>query len=526
MAAACLDEREPSVLAPELEIGEATGITRTSARVNGFVRLQGEGSVATCRFVCDTTPDLSGGWYVEADAATGEVGAELDSLTAGTEYYYCLEVSGGYSVMRSASAHFRTEPLSRPALDSVKLISRGPTTVVLGCRLLDDGGTRLGDVGFRYRIEGEDEVHFVPAEVLSDSTFMVRLSGLRLATSYLAWAYAINEEGATESDTVGFVTSEAIYITHPGTLEEVIGEQEKYNLDSISVAGTLNGTDIRFLREMVGQDVEGGETPGKLRVLDLSGASIVSGGTAYFASHYTKDDMVGRSMFQDCDGLRKIILPNTAKVIEEDAFAGCSSLETLMLPDDLEAYHPSRGCGALREFQVSVLNHRFRVEEGVLFDAAGDSLLAYPCGRATELYVIPEGVRVVGERAFLSAAVSEVSFPASVAVLGQAAFSRSALREVVLPDDVTYLLASTFQDCAELASVTIGTETWSVGSLCFAGCPLRELRVLAETPPACEENALDDAVFESCQFYVPAGSKTLYRGAGVWSRFPLMLELE
>ena len=87
--AACLDEREPDILAPELEIGEATGITRNAAHVNGFVRLQGEGAVAACHFVCDTTPALAGGRRVEADALTGEVGANLDSLKAGTDYYYC-----------------------------------------------------------------------------------------------------------------------------------------------------------------------------------------------------------------------------------------------------------------------------------------------------------------------------------------------------------------------------------------------------------------------------------------------------
>ena len=181
--AACLDEREPDILAPELEIGEATGITRNAAHVNGFVRLQGEGAVAACHFVCDTTPALRGGRRVEADALTGEVGANLDSLKAGTDYYYCVEISNGYSVMRSESAHFRTEPNTRPALGATELVSKGPTTVVLGSRLLDDGGVRLMEVGFRYQAEGESEVHFVAAEVAEDNSFQVRLAGLRLATS-------------------------------------------------------------------------------------------------------------------------------------------------------------------------------------------------------------------------------------------------------------------------------------------------------------------------------------------------------
>ena len=523
--AACLDEREPDILAPELEIGEATGITRNAAHVNGFVWLQGEGAVAACHFVCDTTPALTGGRRVEADALTGEVGANLDSLKAGTDYYYCVEISNGYSVVRSESAHFRTEPNTRPALGATELVSKGPTTVVLGSRLLDDGGVRLMEVGFRYQAEGESKVHFVAAEVAEDNSFQVRLAGLRLATSYSAWTYASNEMGATVADTVWFTTDEAIYVTQPGTLEEVIGEQEKYDLDSISVAGMLNGTDIRFLREMFGQDVEGGDTPGNLRILDLSGASIVEGGEAYFASHYAQRNVIGRSMFQGCSRLEKIVLPNTVTVIEEDAFSGCSSLEVLTLPDDLVEFNPSAGCAALREFRVSVMNDRFRTKEGVLFDASGDSLLAYPCGREAEVYAIPDGVRVIGERAFLSAGVDEVDFPASVSVLGRAAFSRSALRTVVVPDAVRYLLEATFQNCQWLTSVTIGADVWSIGSSCFAGCPLRELRVLAEAPPVCAQTAFDASVFESCDIYVPAASKSTYRGTNVWKLFPLILEL-
>ena len=328
------------------------------------------------------------------------------------------------------------------------------------------------------------------------------------------------------ADTVNFTTGEAIYITQPGTLEEIIGEQEKYDLDSISVAGTLNGSDIRFLREMFGQDVEGGETPGNLRKLDISGVSIVAGGEAYFASHYTKQDVVGRSMFQDCDKLEEIILPNTAKVIEEDAFSGCASLAVLMLPDDLVEYNPSAGCEALREFRVSALNDRFRVEEGVLFDATGDSLLAYPCGKEAELYAIPEGVKVIGKRAFRSARINEVSIPASVKTLGEAAFSRSALGKVVIPDEVRYLLQSTFQDCQRLSSVTIGAGVWSIGASCFAGCPLEEIFVLADRAPICSGSAIDKGIFEGALLYVPSGCKDNYRNTDVWKLFPRIAEIE
>ena len=120
------------------EIGEATEITRNSARVSAFVRLRGEGTVTSCHFVCDTTEALTGGWRVEADTSQGNVGAMLDNLTAGTEYHYCLEASNGYSVARSATATFRTEPNTRPMkknidttgnLSMIPMIGRAHSTI-------------------------------------------------------------------------------------------------------------------------------------------------------------------------------------------------------------------------------------------------------------------------------------------------------------------------------------------------------------------------------------------------------------
>ncbi len=52
-------------------------------------------------------------------------------------------------------------------------------------------------------------------------------------------------------------------------LPEIMGNQ-KYNLTRLTLSGFLNGTDIRLLREMLGWDIEGHETPGQLVEMDLS----------------------------------------------------------------------------------------------------------------------------------------------------------------------------------------------------------------------------------------------------------------
>lgn len=114
---------------------------------------------------------------------------------------------------------------------------------------------------------------------------------------------------------------------------------------NVKVTGPLNGTDIKYLREMVNSH--------RLTTIDLSEARIVSGGEAYIDSRKTANDVIGESMFADCkkltamtlpsgitsigvnafarSGLRKIEVPNIVSTIENDAFAYCSSLATVVL---------------------------------------------------------------------------------------------------------------------------------------------------------------------------------------------------
>ena len=193
------------------------------------------------------------------------------------------------------------------------------------------------------------------------------MTDLNLSTSYVVRAYAANAVGEIYTSEVKFITDNAIYVSEPGTLSEVISERQKYQLTEISISGRLNGSDFRLLRDMLGRGVEGEVTPGVLSRLYLTDVQVVEGGKSYYSSRYTANDTLSYGMFMDCRNLREIALPNTIKVVEKDAFKGCTGLTVLTIPDEVRSFASLEGCSSLQEFRVSVMNSGFTAEDGAAF---------------------------------------------------------------------------------------------------------------------------------------------------------------
>lgn len=74
-----------------------------------------------------------------------------------------------------------------------------------------------------------------------------------------------------------------IKLDKAGTLPDRIASSKKYKITNLKIVGEINGTDLKFIREMAGCDFNGKETDGKLSILDLSDAKIVEGGSAYYS---------------------------------------------------------------------------------------------------------------------------------------------------------------------------------------------------------------------------------------------------
>ena len=128
-----------------------------------------------------------------------------------------------------------------------------------------------------------------------------------------------------------------------GTLPDKISESQKNLITNLKIVGEVNGTDLKFIREMAGRGVYGGKTDGKLSILDLSEAKIVEGGDAYFLywgsyninGYYTSNDKLGDGAFSGCSGLTSLTIPSGVTSIGTSAFFCCYGLISLTIPSSV-----------------------------------------------------------------------------------------------------------------------------------------------------------------------------------------------
>ena len=131
-----------------------------------------------------------------------------------------------------------------------------------------------------------------------------------------------------------------IKLDKAGTLPDRIASSKKYKITNLKIVGEINGTDLKFIREMAGCDYDGKETDGKLSILDLSDAKIVEGGSAYYSDRddgfiYTSNDKLGDYVFFDCSGLTSLTLPSSVTKIGCYALSNCIGLTSLTLPSSV-----------------------------------------------------------------------------------------------------------------------------------------------------------------------------------------------
>lgn len=523
---------KPDSLEPHLQTLPATDITRTEATILGRCQTDNGADMPQLWFRYGADESMSE--RSEAlEAADGSVSMRLRNLTAGTTYYYMLQGGNGTAVLSGETLNFTTLPNLQPTIGDVKVLSSSPMSVIVGYRIADDGGDEIAESGCRISrqdgaamSDGEKEATIMQTgSVGADGFYRLRIGNLQPSTAYTVRPFAKNRNGEAVGEPLSFTTPTAVVLDEAGMLSVVIGD-DIYKYTTISIAGPLNGDDLRTLRHMAGRGIDGSATNGRLADIDISGARIVAGGGVYDAAHYSEDDVVGVGLFAACSNLKNIKLPMDVVRIEKDAFLNCSSLRSIVIPATVSSIVPSAGCTSLEEISVSGANTSYTSSDGVLLSGDAKSILWFPMGKRGD-YALPATVTAVGPYAFRDCSIEKFVFPAGLTKIGECAFYNSKVREVVLPSTLKMLPTGVFQKCADLKTVRLGDDVELLSDYVFDGCPLTDLYITAPLPPVCGSNTFvtTGADFvKTCRLHVPKGRKKYYRANAKWNVFDNIVE--
>ena len=271
---------------------------------------------------------------------------------------------------------------------------------------------------------------------------------------------------------------------------------------------------------------------------------------------------IGDAAFSNTN-ISSLQLPHGLKVLDESAFAGCSSLSgSLVLPESLESI--GVGCFNCCRMLSGTLTLPSKLKEipNVCFQE---------CSFSGDL-IIPEGITRIGDYAFYTtgpACYKSLTLPKGLKELGKSAFEYCRIQgELVIPKEVMEIPGSCFSSnsfttikfaedselikigetafynntrlsepvelpagvmtigsnafcvCSLMPSITIPAGVTTIGSYAFRSCSyLTSLRCDATMPPVVGGGAFDGVPKDNFTLEVPEASVARYQTAAGWSDF-------
>ena len=158
--------------------------------------------------------------------------------------------------------------------------------------------------------------------------------------------------------------------------------------------------------------------------------------------------------------------------IGDFAFCGCEYIERIELPASVTTVGMGSFSSCPELKKIDVTGDSLKSIGGVLFDADGRTLIAYPAGLKESHYIIPNGVTTIGDIAFEGCEnLKKITIPTSVTTIGDDAFADcSSMIEITLPESVKTLGIRAFSGCKALTSVNLSSNIKVIEEATFAEC--------------------------------------------------------
>ncbi len=226
------------------------------------------------------------------------------------------------------------------------------------------------------------------------------------------------------------------------------------------------------------------------------------------------------SAFENCASL-DIVLPQGVKYIGGSAFRGCETLHDIAIPESVTfvGWGAFWGCENLLQWDGGVgyvdgwaiMTESEFAETEVTIKNGTVGIAGGLFGNFGQLRAvsIPEGVKYIGNSAFMGTGLERIIIPDSVISVGGWAFDNcTSLTEVKIGGGVTSLGENAFHACSSLQTISIPANITSIGEGAFNDCAsLTRIDFAANSSLA----SIGGSAFENCErlqsIIIPAGVK-------------------
>ncbi|MBO5927386.1 MAG: leucine-rich repeat domain-containing protein [Clostridia bacterium] len=185
---------------------------------------------------------------------------------------------------------------------------------------------------------------------------------------------------------------------------------------------------------------------------------------------------IGEYSFASCHSLSSVVVPDSVVSIGESAFRNCTSLLELTLPfvgaseNDANYSHFGYVFGAItyggNKGYVPISLAKVTITGGNI-----NSYAFYGCSSLTSI-IVPNNLTAINDYAFYGcSSLTNFSIPSGVATIGIRSFyGCSSLKDLVVPNSVTYIRSYAFSYCSAIKNIVLGSGVISIGERAFYGC--------------------------------------------------------
>lgn len=191
---------------------------------------------------------------------------------------------------------------------------------------------------------------------------------------------------------------------------------------------------------------------------------------------------IGWRAFENKVNLKKIILPDTLLYIDNFAFAGCTALEYIDLPDSLKTIYRC----VFSNSGIKTLDMPDNVALDSLACANCPNLesvklpknlrhLSLKCFENTpklKSITLPDSLAYISSSAFVGSSIESVKIPKKVHSIYENAFENTVINSVEFDEgsELKTIDKSAFKGCNNLKSIVIPASVTTIGAYAFSGC--------------------------------------------------------